>query len=65
MSATAARRICVTGATGKAGRAAVAHLREHGYDVLATDVAVRDARAEGVLLGYEPRHSRRDEIQDQ
>ena len=43
------RRICVTGATGKAGRAAVAHLREHGYDVLATDVAVTDARAQGVL----------------
>jgi nucleoside-diphosphate-sugar epimerase len=43
------RRICVTGATGKAGRAAVAHLREHGYDVLATDVAVSDARAQGVL----------------
>jgi nucleoside-diphosphate-sugar epimerase len=44
-----ARRICVTGATGKAGRAAVAHLREQGYDVLATDVAVSDARAQGVL----------------
>ena len=49
MTATAPRRICVTGATGKAGRAAVAHLREQGYDVLATDVAVRDARAQGVL----------------
>src|ERR1700749_3073121 len=49
MTATAARRICVTGATGKAGRAAVAHLREQGYDVLATDVAVSDARAQGVL----------------
>jgi nucleoside-diphosphate-sugar epimerase len=48
MTATA-RRICVTGATGKAGRAAVTHLREHGYDVLATDVAVSDARAQGVL----------------
>jgi nucleoside-diphosphate-sugar epimerase len=49
MMATAPRRICVTGATGKAGRAAVAHLRGQGYDVLATDVAVSDARAEGVL----------------
>jgi nucleoside-diphosphate-sugar epimerase len=49
MMASAARRICVTGATGKAGRAAVAHLREQGYDVLATDVAVSDARAAGVL----------------
>jgi nucleoside-diphosphate-sugar epimerase len=45
----AARRICVTGATGKAGRATVKHLREHGYEVTATDVAVSDARAEGVL----------------
>ena len=44
-----ARRVCVTGAAGKAGRGAVVHLREHGYDVLATDVAVGDARAEGVL----------------
>jgi nucleoside-diphosphate-sugar epimerase len=49
MTATTARRICVTGAAGKAGRAAVAHLREQGYDVLATDVAVSDARAAGVL----------------
>jgi nucleoside-diphosphate-sugar epimerase len=45
----AARRICVTGATGKAGRATVKHLREHGYEVTATDVAVSDARAAGVL----------------
>jgi nucleoside-diphosphate-sugar epimerase len=42
-------RVCVTGAAGKAGRAAVRELREHGYDVLATDVAVGDARAQGVL----------------
>ena len=42
-------RVCVTGATGKAGLATVLHLREHGYDVVATDVAVSDARAEGVL----------------
>jgi nucleoside-diphosphate-sugar epimerase len=34
---TTARRICVTGATGKAGRAAVRDLREHGYQVVATD----------------------------
>src|ERR1700722_20165683 len=45
----AARRICGTGATGKAGRATVKHLREHGYEVTATDVAVSDARAQGVL----------------
>ena len=43
------RRICVTGAAGKAGRAAVTHLREQGYEVLATDVAVRDSRAQGIL----------------
>jgi nucleoside-diphosphate-sugar epimerase len=42
-------RVCVTGATGKAGRAAVRELREHGYQVIATDVAVSDARAERVL----------------
>src|ERR1700722_4316128 len=45
----AARRICGTGATGKAGRATVAPLREHGYEGTATDVAVSDARAQGVL----------------
>ena len=32
-------RICVTGASGKAGRATVADLLEHGHDVRATDVA--------------------------
>src|SRR3984957_18313421 len=42
-------RVCVTGAAGKAGRATVRHLREHGYEVLATDVAVSDARAQGIL----------------
>ena len=47
---TTARRICVTGATGKAGRAAVSELREHGYQVVATDARVTgdDVRA-GVL----------------
>jgi nucleoside-diphosphate-sugar epimerase len=32
-------RICVTGASGKAGRATVADLLEHGHEVSATDVA--------------------------
>ena len=42
--------VCVTGASGKAGRAVVADLREHGYDVLATDAVVsREDRDEGVL----------------
>jgi len=31
------KRICVTGASGKAGRVTVAELLAHGYDVLATD----------------------------
>ncbi|MUN08983.1 NAD-dependent epimerase/dehydratase family protein [Agromyces luteolus] len=31
-------RICVTGASGLAGRAVVADLLDHGYEVLATDV---------------------------
>jgi len=44
------RRVCVTGAAGKAGRGAVLHLRDSGYDVLPTDVAVGpDARVSGLL----------------
>jgi nucleoside-diphosphate-sugar epimerase len=38
-----AQRICVTGASGKAGRAVVRDLLEHGYDVAATDVAASRA----------------------
>jgi nucleoside-diphosphate-sugar epimerase len=45
-----AQRIVVTGAAGQAGRAVTADLREHGYDVLATDVVVSAAsRDEGML----------------
>jgi nucleoside-diphosphate-sugar epimerase len=33
-----AQRICVTGAAGLAGRAVVRDLREHGYEVTATDM---------------------------
>ena len=45
-----AQRICVTGATGQAGRAVVADLLEHGYDVAATDIAVTRAdREQGTL----------------
>jgi nucleoside-diphosphate-sugar epimerase len=40
----------VTGAAGQAGRAVVADLREHGYDVLATDAVVSGAdRIEGMM----------------
>jgi nucleoside-diphosphate-sugar epimerase len=49
MMATSAR-ICVTGATGKAGRVTVTELREHGYEVVATDAALTgDDVAAGVL----------------
>jgi len=33
------RRICVTGASGKAGRSVVRDLLAHGYDVVATDIS--------------------------
>jgi nucleoside-diphosphate-sugar epimerase len=43
-------RICVTGASGKAGRAVVRDLLEHGYDVVSTDVAVtREDRELGMM----------------
>ena len=35
-----AQRVCVTGASGQAGRAAVRELTGHGYDVVATDAVV-------------------------
>ncbi len=45
-----AQRICVTGAAGQAGRAVVGDLREHGYEVAATDIAVAEEdRFEGML----------------
>jgi nucleoside-diphosphate-sugar epimerase len=43
-------KVCVTGASGLAGRAVVRDLKEHGYDVAATDIAVtRQDRESGVL----------------
>ena len=45
-----AQRVCVTGASGQAGRAVVADLREHGYDVMPTDVLVTRADREDGML---------------
>ena len=45
-----AQRICVTGASGQAGRAVVTDLRAHGYEVTATDVAVSRADREDGML---------------
>ncbi|MBO0773744.1 MAG: NAD-dependent epimerase/dehydratase family protein, partial [Actinobacteria bacterium] len=46
-----AHRICVTGASGKAGRVTVAELLAHGYQVLATDLVRPDTDlgTDGVL----------------
>src|SRR5690349_24961032 len=43
------KRICVTGASGRAGRVTVAELLAHGYDVVATDL-VRPAHDLGTGL---------------
>jgi nucleoside-diphosphate-sugar epimerase len=44
-------KVCVTGAIGKAGRAVVAELREHGHQVIATDlVAPAGGRPHWLLL---------------
>ena len=45
-----ARRICVTGASGQAGRAVVAELAGHGYDVTATDIAATKDDLQGGML---------------
>ena len=45
-----AQRVCVTGASGQAGRAVVASLREHGYEVTPTDVVVSRADREDGML---------------
>lgn len=43
------QRICVTGASGWAGRVVVRDLREHGYDVAQTDVRVSRDELQWVL----------------
>jgi nucleoside-diphosphate-sugar epimerase len=48
-----AQRIVVTGAAGQAGRAVTADLREHGYDVLASDTVVSRADREDGMLKAE------------
>jgi nucleoside-diphosphate-sugar epimerase len=45
-----AQRICVTGASGLAGRAVVRELLDHGYEVAATDIAVTRADIEADML---------------
>jgi nucleoside-diphosphate-sugar epimerase len=45
-----AERICVTGASGQAGRAVVRDLLEHGYEVAATDVVVSRADLEDGMM---------------
>jgi nucleoside-diphosphate-sugar epimerase len=50
MTTETAARVCVTGAGGRAGRAVVGDLLEHGYDVAATDIAAsRDDLEAGML----------------
>ncbi len=45
-----AQRVCVTGASGQAGRAVVADLRAHGYQVTPTDVFVTRADRDAGML---------------
>jgi nucleoside-diphosphate-sugar epimerase len=45
-----AAKVVVTGSSGKGGRAVVAHLLEHGYDVQAVDLVAPDEQAVPFLL---------------
>jgi nucleoside-diphosphate-sugar epimerase len=46
-------RVVVTGAAGKVGRATVAELVDHGYDVLATDAAPKPTGQQGEFIRAE------------
>ena len=50
MGRAAARRICVTGASGQAGQAVTQELVEHGYQVAATDIAATRENLEAGML---------------
>lgn len=67
------KRVVVTGGSGKAGRAVVADLVEHGYDVLNVDIGAsldpdQPTRVADLtdlahtMLGYDPQHSWRDYV---
>jgi nucleoside-diphosphate-sugar epimerase len=43
-------RVCVTGAAGKAGRAVVTDLRDHGHEVVATDMVMATVPTVGPIL---------------
>ena len=45
-------RVAVTGGNGKLGRAVVAHLREHGYEVVNLDIAARHPELRIDLTDY-------------
>jgi nucleoside-diphosphate-sugar epimerase len=50
MATVTTDRVCVTGASGQAGRAVVRDLLEHGYDVAATDLAASREDLEAGML---------------